>query len=168
MVKESQNKRTVAQNEIFITHFFNAPVELVFSAWTDSKLLERWFAPNGCTIKFKKMDFRECGTFHSCISNPIHGDCWCIGEYLEIIKFKRIVYTMQNADENGKAVDPLSIGMDADWPKISTVYITFEEVEGKTKLTLEQTVNETLAKKTGAYPSWIQMLDNLDVKLKTI
>jgi len=32
---------------------------------------------------------------------------------------------------------------------------------GKTLLTLQQTVSESLAKRTGAHPSWIQMLDRL-------
>jgi hypothetical protein len=33
------------------------------------------------------------------------------------------------------------------------------EVRSGTKLTLEQTVSEALARHTGAHPSWLEMLD---------
>lgn len=36
-----------------------------------------------------------------------------------------------------------------------------------TALTLRQNVLESVAKRTGAYPGWLQMLDRLDVRLGT-
>jgi hypothetical protein len=39
--------------------------------------------------------------------------------------------------------------------------VTFSEEHGKTKLQLRQTVSQALAQKTGAYPSWLEMLDNM-------
>jgi hypothetical protein len=41
------------------------------------------------------------------------------------------------------------------------VTVTLAEVRGATLLTLEQNVPESLAKHTGAHPSWLQMLDRL-------
>lgn len=43
--------------------------------------------------------------------------------------------------------------------------VTFAEHEGKMRLTLHQTVLEPLAKRTGAHPSWIEMLDRLAEEL---
>jgi hypothetical protein len=43
--------------------------------------------------------------------------------------------------------------------------VTFADLNGRTRLILHQTVSEALAKKTGAYPSWLQMLDRLAVEL---
>jgi hypothetical protein len=51
--------------------------------------------------------------------------------------------------------------MDPDWPAETVLTVTFAELAGKTRLTLQQTVLESLAKRTGAHPSWIQMLDRL-------
>lgn len=51
--------------------------------------------------------------------------------------------------------------MDPDWPAETVVTVTFTEQHGKTSLTLHQTVDKSLAKRTGAYPSWLNMLDNL-------
>lgn len=154
-------ENTAKANEVFIEEIINAPVEKVFGAWTDPEKLAKWYAPGGCTIQFKKLEIFQGGTYHSCISNPRYGDCWCIGEYREIVRNTRIVFTMINADENGKAVNPAEIGMDAAWPGETLVTVTFSEADGKTKLQLRQTVSQALAQKTGAYPSWLEMLDNM-------
>lgn len=154
---ENQTKN----NEVFIEETFNAGIEKVFNAWTDPQLLIKWFAPNGCTIYFKKLEVKTGGQFHSCISNPQFGDCWCVGEYKEVVPYSKIVFTMINADEKGNPINPADIGMDPEWPGETMVTVTFTEENGKTKLQLRQTVSQELAKKTGAYPSWLQMLDNM-------
>jgi uncharacterized protein YndB with AHSA1/START domain len=149
------------KNEVFIKETFNASIERVFEAWTNPEKLMKWYAPEGCTIHFKKIEIETGGQFHSCISNPQFGDCWCVGEYKEIIPNSKIVFTMINADENANPINPTEIGMDPDWPGETLVTVTLTEENGKTKLQLRQTVAEELAKKTGAYPSWLQMLKNM-------
>ena len=154
-------ENSVDNNEVFIEETFNASPKRVFSAWTDPKKLMKWYAPDGCTIHFKKIKVEIGGQFHSCISNPQFGDCWCIGEYKEIVLNSKIVFTMINADEKGNPINPTEIGMDPDWPGETLVTVTLTEENGKTKLQLRQTVSQGLAKKTGAYPSWLQMLNNM-------
>jgi len=51
--------------------------------------------------------------------------------------------------------------MDPNWPGETLVTVILTEENGKTKLQLRQTVSQELAKKTGAYPSWLQMLNNM-------
>jgi len=51
--------------------------------------------------------------------------------------------------------------MDADWPREMIVTVRFDEQDGKTTLTLHQTVLEAVAKRTGAHPRWLQMPDRL-------
>jgi uncharacterized protein YndB with AHSA1/START domain len=151
--------------EVFITRVFNAPRKLVFTAWTDPEHLARWYAPDGCTVFFKRFEFRPGGSFHSCIKTPNLHDCWCTGTYLQIMEPEKIVFTMTVADENGNPVDPAFAGMDPDWPGDTTVTVTFTEQDGKTTLTLHQTVSESLAKRTGAHPSWLSMLNKLAAEL---
>jgi len=155
----------VNNNEVFIEKTFNASPEKVFSAWTDPDKLMKWYAPDGCTIRFKRIDIKKGGQFHSCISNPQYGDCWCIGTYKEVLPNTKIVFTLINADENGDPIIPSEIGMDPDWPGETLVTVTFTEENGKTKLQLRQTVSQELAKKTGAYPSWLQMLNKMQTIL---
>ena len=151
--------------EVIITRIFNAPVDLVFRAWSDQDYLKHWYAPKDCTLIVRKFNFRVGGVFHHCIQNPKHGDCWALGTYLEIVVPERIVYTLAIADENGNLVKPVDVGMDPEWPQETLVTVTFEEYEDKTKLTLYQTVAESIAKRTGAHPSWLQMLDKLAEEL---
>src|SRR3954470_2068555 len=93
-------------NQVLIRRVFNAPRELVFQAWTDPRVMEQWHAPRGCTIEFQQFDFRVGGTFRSCIHTPSGYQCWCKGEYLEIVVPERIVYSMTNCDAAGREINP--------------------------------------------------------------
>lgn len=149
-------------NMVLIERGFDAPRDLVFKAWTDPAHLARWFAPRGCTIRFATLEIRPGGRFHSCIHNPDFGECWCVGVYREIVAPERIVFTMATADAHGNLSTPVAVGHAADWPAETIVTVTFTEEGGKTKLVLHQNVLASIAKRTGAYPSWLQMLDRLE------
>lgn len=166
MEKAQEPINTNVEREIFITRIFDAPRELVFKAWTDPEHLKRWYAPNGCTIHFKKIDIRTGGVFHSCIRMPDGSECWCKGVYREIVAPERIVYSVNIADEKGNLVGPAEAGMDPEWPRGTIVTVTFAAQDGKTKVILHQTALESVAKRTGAYPSWLEMLDRLAAELK--
>ena len=99
-------ENSIKTDEVFIEETFNASIEKVFEAWTDPEKLMKWYAPDDCTIIFKKIEVENGGKYHSCISNPQYGDCWCIGEYKEVIPHSKIVFTMINADENGNPINP--------------------------------------------------------------
>lgn len=157
-----------ADQDILITRIFDAPRELVFKAWTDPYHLARWHAPTGCAIQFRKLEIRTGGSFHSCIRTPDGHNCWCTGIYHEVTPPQRLVYTLAISDEQGRALSATQAGMDPAWPRETTVTVTFADVGGKTKLTLHQTVSEMLAKRTGAHPSWLSMLDHLNRELLTL
>jgi len=153
-------------NDLFITHEFDAPRELVFRAWTDAQHLKHWYAPAGCTIEFKSLDVREGGAFHSCIHDPVHGECWIKGIYHEVVFPEKLVLTMVLSNERGDDVAANNAGKPDDWPEAIVTTVTFEDIDGKTKLTLHQTVAEEEAKKTGAYQSWFSMFARLENILK--
>ncbi len=144
-----------------IEQTFDAPREQIFDAWVQKDRLEEWFAPDGCTLHIARLDVREGGGYHWCIKNPSFGDCWTIGSYLEVRRPERLVFTATIADKDGIPRTPESQGHDAAWPRDTTIRVTFTERAGRTIVTLEQDVSEHLAKHTGAYPSWLQMLDRL-------
>jgi uncharacterized protein YndB with AHSA1/START domain len=152
-------------SDVLIARTFDAPREDVFRAWTDPEQLAQWYAPHGCTIAFRELDVREGGAFHSVIHTPDGHDCWCRGVYMELVAPERIVYMLAVADADGNLITPVQAGMDPEWPRETKVTVTFAEHGGKTMLTLHQTVSESLAKRTGAQPSWLQMLDRLEEQL---
>lgn len=161
MIPPTDPAEEATPREVHITRSFDAPRELLWQAWTEVDHLQRWHAPQGCEIEFKTFEFREGGSFLSCIRNPAFGECWCIGTYLEIVKPERIVYKMALCDAEGNLIDPVTAGHDPEWPAETVLTLTFIEADGKTVLSLHQAVSEELAKRTGAYPSWLQMLDRL-------
>ena len=79
----------------------------------------------------------------------------------EVVRPERIVFTLATADSAGNEIDPVKAGHDPRWPRATVVTVTFVDMHGATKLTLEQNVSEALAKHTGAHPSWLEMLDRL-------
>ena len=116
---------------LVIKRIFDAPRDLVFRAWTDPEQLVRWYAPNGCTILFRRLDARAGGEFHSCIRTPTGHECWCMGIYREVVIPERIVFTMAVSDANGNAVEPADVGMDPDWPRETVVTVTFVGALGR-------------------------------------
>lgn len=151
--------------EVWISRVLNAPRELVFQAWTEPEALERWYAPHGCTLDLRRMDVREGGGFHQCIRNPDHKDCWVVGTFHEVVSPERLVYSTHFSDETGRRLTPVQAGREPDWPEEVATTVTFEDLDGRTRVTIHQTVPETFAKTTGAHPSWLQMLDRLELVL---
>lgn len=154
---------TTEKKELFITHLFDAPREIVFRAWTDPEQLIHWYAPDGCTIEFKSIDITQGGLFHSCIHDPIHGDCWIRGQYTEVSVPERLVFTMVLSDALGSLVSSVEAGKPEDWPAESFTTVMFESIGKQTKVSIHQTVSEEEAKKTGAYQSWVKMLNKLNL-----
>lgn len=151
------------KKELFITHLFDAPREVVFQAWTDPKQLKRWYAPDGCTIEFKAINTTQGGNFHSCIHDPVHGDCWIKGRYLEVLSPQKLIFTMVLSDKDGNSVSSVKAGKTESWPEEQITTITFESIGKQTKVSIHQTVLEEEAKKTGAYQSWIKMFNKLNL-----
>lgn len=153
---------TASAGEVHISRVIHAPKDLVFQAWLDPDLLVGWYAPNGCSIRFSRIEPREGRTALSCIRTPDGYECWCLATYREIVPNERIVFTMGVSDATGRLLDAVDVGMDPEWPGETTVTVTLADDPAGTLLTLHQTVSEETAKRTGAHPSWLQMLDRLD------
>lgn len=150
------------KKELLISHLFDAPKAVVFQAWTDPEQLRHWYAPDGCTIEFKSIEVSQGGRFHSCIQDPVHGECWIIGEYLEVSRPDKLVFTMVLSDKDGNLVSAVAAGKSEDWPEAIKTTVLFEPIGEQTKVTIHQTVHEEEAKKTGAYQSWIKMFNKLN------
>lgn len=156
-----------SNKEVNIVRIFDAPRELVFKAWSSTGHLRNWYFPGTCSITIYKLEFRTGGVFQHSINQPDGTPCKCKGEYIEIIENEKIVYKLGFCDDEGNFISSSHTDK-SNWPDETTVTVTFEDYEGKTKLTLHQTVSEELAKQTGAYPSWLEMLDKLDAESKKI
>lgn len=147
--------------ELLVTRVFDVPRALLFQAWTDQRHLERWFSPLGCSVRFKQLEVTPGGTFTYGICHAKTRDYWFTGEYKEVQRPSRLSFTARLTDESGQSVSPTAIGVDPEWPSETLVTITFKEHNGRTTLTLQQTVSSELAARTGALAGWQSMLEKL-------
>jgi uncharacterized protein YndB with AHSA1/START domain len=151
---------------VVITRVFNASRELAWKAWTECGHLMRWWGPKGFTTPFCRIDLREGGAYHNCMRSSDGKDYWSTGVYREIVPTERIVCTDSFADEKGNVVPATAYGMSADYPLEMRVTVTFEEMEGKTKLTLQHALGPVPASEADlCKQGWSESLDKLSLEL---
>ncbi len=154
------------KQELVIIRVFNAPRELVWKAWTDPEYFKQWWGPKDYTSPFCEIDLRVGGKYLNCMRSPEGQDYWSTGVYREIVPLERIVYTDSFADKDGNVVSATYYGMSPDFPLEMLVTVTFEEYEGKTKMTLKHTNLPAgeMSEQTGA--GWNESFDKLAKSLR--
>ncbi|MBI5323790.1 MAG: SRPBCC domain-containing protein [Ignavibacteriae bacterium] len=152
--------------ELTIIRIFDAPRELVWKAWTEPEHFKKWLGPKNFTCPFCKIDLKVGGRYLSCMRSPEGTNFWITGEFREIIPLKRLVYTDNFADENGNEIPASQYGMPGDWSSELIVTVTFEDINGKTRLTLNHTgiPEGELSEQTTS--GWNEMFDKLADILK--
>ncbi|MBU2491103.1 MAG: SRPBCC domain-containing protein [Bacteroidetes bacterium] len=153
------------QNGLTITRIFDAPKELVWKAWTDPEHIKQWWGPKDYNSPSCSADFRIGGKMHFCMKSKIDGmEIWSTGVYKEIIPFEKIVMTDCFADEKGNVVPSTYYKMEGI-PLEMLITVTFENYEGKTKMTLVHSgLPEDHSK--DANIGWNESLDKLEASLK--
>lgn len=112
-------------NEIQLTRVYDAPVKLVWEAWTDPKQVEKWWGPRGFTLTTKSKNLRPGGKWIYTMHGPDGTDYPNITTYHEVIKYEKLVYDHGGNDERDK---------------LFTVTVTFREEKGKTTLSMTSTL----------------------------
>lgn len=93
----------MAQDHIFtLSHEFDAPVEKVFEAWTDTDQFKQWFAPQGYSLLFAKADIKPGGEIHYSMTSKIGIEIWRKLFYKDVIAPAKLSYTLVYS--NKKAV----------------------------------------------------------------
>ncbi len=73
---------------IQVRRVFNAPIDLVWAAWTEAELLDQWWAPKPYKAVTKSMNFKEGGRWHYCMQGPEGDKQWCLLDYESIVPGK--------------------------------------------------------------------------------
>ena len=123
------------QQMLVITRMFDAPRELVWTAWTEPERFMRWWGPKDYTSPRCEIDFRVGGRYFACMRSPEGQDYHSTGVYREIIARERLVYTDNFADADGNVVAPSHYGMAGSYDE-TLVTVTLDERDGKTTMTL--------------------------------
>ena len=146
----------LTERALVITRVFDAPRGLVFKAWAEPEHLAHWWGPTDFTLPSCTINFRPGGAYRFHMRSPEGADHWLRGVYREIVEPERLVFTYAWEDAEGK-------------PGHETlVTVTFEEFGGKTKLTLHQSVFESVSVRAEHQSGWTECLDRLVAYLERI
>jgi uncharacterized protein YndB with AHSA1/START domain len=147
---------------LVITRILDAPPDLVFKAWTEPERVKCWWGPQGFTSPVATTDLRVGGGYLYAMRSPEGQDAWSTGVYREIVEPERIVATDSFSDAEGNVVPASHYGMGGDWPLELLVTVTFEEVDGRTKLTLRHEGFPDRENRDLAGMGWNQSFDKLE------
>jgi uncharacterized protein YndB with AHSA1/START domain len=128
--------------DLVVTRVFDAPLELVWKAWTDSEYVMKWWGPDYFTSPSAKIDFREGGASLVCMRAPkdFGGmDMYSTWVYQKIMPMERIEFVQNLADKDGNRIDPAAIGMPPEFPRDIRTVVTFKDLgKGRTEMTVTE------------------------------
>lgn len=126
-----------------LTRSFDAPLDILWQAWSDEAALTSWIAPQGCPIVKSEMEFSEGGLFHYGMRLPTGMSMWGRWDYLEIAPKKRLVFLSAFSAEDASQTtrNPLA----PTWPLHIHTSIEFSEKDGKAELVFTWTPHEASA-----------------------
>jgi uncharacterized protein YndB with AHSA1/START domain len=126
--------------DLKIERTFDAPVALVWKAWSDPEMMKKWWGPRMFSTPTVKIDFKVGGKYLLCMSGSMPDGStmksWSGGVYKEIVPMSKIVTLNYFADEQGNLVHASQYGLPESFPTESEVIMSFEDLGGKTKLTV--------------------------------
>lgn len=70
--------------KIKVERSFDAPLDLVWAAWTESEILDQWWAPKPYKAITKTLNFTEGGRWHYYMLSPEGEKHWCTFDYQTI------------------------------------------------------------------------------------
>jgi uncharacterized protein YndB with AHSA1/START domain len=145
--------------ELVITRLFDAPRELVFKAWTEPERVAQWWGPHGFTSPVCELDVRPGGAMLIHMRGP-DGDVYPMrGVFHEIVAPERLVFTTRTLEDK------------AGNPQLEVLHtITFTDLGGKTRLTLQARVVKSTPEVAGVLAGmeegWVQALERLAESLR--
>ncbi|NNC69448.1 MAG: activator of HSP90 ATPase [Flavobacteriaceae bacterium] len=139
---------------VTIERTFDAPINLVWQAWTNPEHIAKWWGPKGMKTRVLEHQFNVGGTWKFAMAMPDGNDFISEGRYLEIDEPKLLRTT---AD-----FKPMTEGVELE--------VHLEQVEHQTKFTF-RVIHPTEAykiqqEKMGIYNGWGSTFDRLQTHVE--
>jgi uncharacterized protein YndB with AHSA1/START domain len=131
----------VHKEDLVVNRIIDAPLELVWKAWTDPEYVKRWWGPKYYTSPTCKIDLRVGGKYIFSMRAPQDQgsqDSYSSGIYQEIVPLKRLEFTMSLSDKDGNRIDPVLVGMPPDFPREMRTQVVFKDKGEMTELTITE------------------------------
>lgn len=164
--KENMNNETLV-----VTRILDAPLELVWKAWTQPEHVMRWWGPKDYTSPSCNMDVRPGGKFVFCMRAPKEQggqDSFTAGVYQKIVPMELLEFTQFLADEAGNPIDPAQLGMPADFPREMHTVVRFKAKGAMTEVAIRIANPPAGQMFVYALAGWHQSIDKLAESLTKI
>ena len=142
----------VSDRELVVTRTFAGPARIVFEAWANPDLFQRWWTPKsfGITLISYEADIRTGGSYRLEMGHPAFEQPMAFfGRYLEVTPHARMVWTNDEAGEAGQ---------------VTTV--TFEDKAGATLVIVHELYPSKAAldeaMESGSVGGWSEQFEELD------
>lgn len=148
--------------KIRVERSFDAPLDLVWAAWTDPEILDLWWAPKPWRAETKSMDFREGGQWHYAMVGPEGEREWCLFDYETINDQQDFSGVDAFCDENAVANETK--------PRVKWRNDFAADTDGSTLVNIELLFNELSDLETiiemGFKEGFTMGMENLDEYIK--
>ena len=136
-MQENSELNLAGKRDLIVVKTFDAPVRLVWKAWTTPEGVMRWWGPDYFTSPTCRIDLRIGGKYLFCMQAPNGDRYYTTGVYHKILEFERLEMSQSFANEKGEAVPSSAYGLST--PNVIRTIVTFEALpDDRTKLTLIQ------------------------------
>lgn len=140
-----------SDRELVVRRMFDAAPHMVFKAWSQPELFQRWWVPASLPVALVscEMDVRTGGKYRLEFSDGGSKTMAFFGKYLEVVPGSRIVWTNDEGEEGAMTT------------------VTFENRDGKTLLTFhelypsKEALDEALAGSAAGLPEQFDQLGEL-------
>ena len=135
-----------ADRKLVIKRVYDAPIDLVWSAWADPDQAKQWWGPRGFSAPVVELDERPGGKWRALMIAPDGTELWQHGIYRELVPKKKIVYTFV---------------WDREPDHEMLVSIDFAAKGKKTEITFQQTGFKSDGEREGHKGGWGESFDRL-------
>ena len=126
---EAKNKNNMDSTfTMTLSKTMNAPIEIVWKAWSHAEWVSQWWGPQGFTAPVANMNFKEGGVSLVCMRSPDGFEIYNTWTYSKILPMHSIEYVLRFSDKNGNTLNPASIGLPPGIPEAVPHVIRFEDL----------------------------------------
>ncbi len=100
---ETRIDKDPSGKKLMVTRYFNAPLAKVWRAWTESSLLDIWWAPRPWRTETKTLEFNAGGLWLYAMVGPNNEKHWCRVDFKTIEPQKSFTAVDSFCDEDGNA-----------------------------------------------------------------
>ena len=124
-----------------ITRLFDAPVQMVYDAWTHPEHMRHWFCPKGFTVLACEMDARPGGRWRVTMRAPSGTEHTEVGTVREVVPGQRLVLTHCWLLDGGPGHE-------------TTIAVAFAEENGATRVTFRHGTFESVRSRDEHSDGW--------------